>query len=197
MAVPGCVTVNISDIQIIAPDGATLSDLYPMPNVQNTWYKNMTWFANISGQYLMCSKALDSSGFPSKSSCFTLIVGIPTPTANLSTAYPANNSTIAPVTASVTFQVSFNVEVIKPTLAAYVRIFSANNPNASVYEIDSAIHTGSVDTTTFTTNQMSFPVPLQNFAHGWYYVKLDYGNYSLFVYDLRPEPLYILCLLKL
>lgn len=143
-----------------------------MENNPIQWYKMLYWQPSVPGNFLICSRATDTSYLASDSSCFTLLVGITDPQVDLSSLYPNN------VDINVTsefdmqlFNLSFTVDVIKPTRSAYIRVFS-NESNQQVFSLDSYL----LNTTQLTSStNMSFEIPVGLFTPGGYYILIDLG----------------------
>jgi hypothetical protein len=143
--------------------------MIPLPQHQKTWYKTLSWNTTKAGQYLICSKAVDTSFLVSRSSCYTVIVGITIPTINESTIYPTG--LIFPTNNFYVFSCNYTTEVLKPSVKAYINVHSSIN-GTIVYQIDSA----SKGTTKFTEFRlMEFFVPKNILPDGFYYLTFDFG----------------------
>ena len=145
------------------------------------WFKILYWQPSVPGNFLICSKATDTSYLASNSSCFTLLVGISDPQVDLSSLKPNNvNITVTSELDMQTFNLSFTVDVIKPTRSAYIRVFSAAD-NQQVYSLDSYL----TNTTQITSpTDMSFELPVGALSPGQYYILIDSGiaKYFLFLF---------------
>jgi hypothetical protein len=147
--------------------------MIPLPQYQKTWYKTLSWNPTNAGQYLICSKAVDTSLQVSRQTCYTIVVGSIVPTINQTTLHPTG--IITSNSKFVTFTCNYTTDVLKPTAAAYIYVYSATN-NTLLYQINSA----SVNTTKYLNNrQMSFDIPVATLPNGNYYLTFDYGNLNL------------------
>ena len=162
--------LDLTDISIIGPSGSVISELLPLPLYDKTWYKTLSWNVTKAGQYLICSKAVDTSQLVSRQSCYTIVVGTVLPTINQTTLYPTGP--IVPSSSFIKFTCNYTSDVLKPTATAYINLYSTSN-NKILYKINSA----AVNTTRFVDNrQMSFDIPVGTLPIGNYYLTFDYGK---------------------
>ena len=177
VATPGCFLENITDIEIIAPVGSNTSSLLLKSYDAKKWYKILSWESATIGTYLICSKAYDTTGLISQSTCYTVLVGTPIPTINQTSIYPTG--LVFPTYNSFIFYCEYEANVTKPTVDAYINIYLVNDNSTSnntndtlVYKINSASRG---TTNFFNSTWMSFSIPLGILPSGFYYFTFDYG----------------------
>lgn len=90
-----------------------------------TFYKNVTFVASTSGQYMICGSAMDTVGLTSPLYCYAVTVGISQPSVNQSTMSPIGSISIVP-TIPVNFTCRFNVPIKRSTTTAAITLFDAS-----------------------------------------------------------------------
>lgn len=154
-----------------------MSELQILSYNEKIWYKNLTWNATDAGQYLICSTASDTSNSISISSCYTILVGTTITSIIEDTIYPIGlvNSFASNV---LTFKCNYTTEIMKPTISAYINIYSALD-DARVLKIDSS----AANTTRIINRvQMAFDVFLMSLDDGYYYITMDYGKQKSLIF---------------
>jgi hypothetical protein len=135
------------------------------------YYKNVSWTPTLTnarlGPYIICATIGDTTCLYSPNYCITLFVGASAP-------YLVSNSLVLEITNGInlTWSISFNTKVQKPTTSAYIRYFNINDTEVlSIDTSNSSLITYN-NQTTYTSLKWT---TLNNFADGSYYIKFDRG----------------------
>ena len=126
----------INEIQTVSPAGTEKSELFNIKQ-SNIYYVNISWTpANHQKRatHLFCYTATNTAGLSSSQTCIELLAGYNAPSPILETATP-NQQAIHPF--NTTWQISFNKNISRPIITAYIT-FNEQNSNAEVYRIDSS-----------------------------------------------------------
>jgi hypothetical protein len=157
---------------VIGPQGvSTTNEILVNGSNPKQYYKNVSWTPTLTnaqlGPYIICATIGDTSCLFSPNYCITLYVGVSAP-------YLVSNSLVLEITngTNLTWKISFNTKVQKPTTSAYIRYFNINDTEVlSIDTSNSSLITYN-NQTTYTSLKWT---TLNNFADGSYYIELDGG----------------------
>ena len=173
VAFENCTQETITDIQIIGPSGSSYSTLNKVPGSPDQWYENITWTPTQSqiGPNILCAIATSSSLLASDLSCFTVLVGITDPQIISASPFGVLADSFAYSSSGfLSFNIAFNVQILKPTKPAYIRIFSQTT-NTEVYKVDAS----TISAANFQKNNLILNIPVGTLSPDKYYVLFDYG----------------------
>ena len=163
MATSGCSNVEITSIQVFAPNGISVGELQHVQGT-NHYYINIAWMPTANQQndtHYLCFVAVNSVGLSSEPFCMQLAVGYHPPapipeSANHQLVYPSNN----------TLHIMFDRNIQRPSTSAFIRYRLGNE----VYLIDALS-----SEVTFNESSLSI-VSNHTFAEGsGYYITFDRG----------------------
>ena len=126
--------------------------------------------------YFVCSTATNSALLSSITSCITFLTGLPEPRVIESTVSPTNvylTTIIGDLTGTQTFSCLFNIDVVKPSVSSYIRVYSAIT-NLQVYALDASLSNNNIQF--LSSTNMSFTIPIGILPIGTYYILFDWGN---------------------
>ena len=128
--------ISITEIQTVPPLGTRVEELTQVAN-STVSYVNVSWTPTINQQnqtHLFCFTAVGSDRIAGDQTCIDLLPGHYPPEPISSTAYP-NNQLVFP--SNTTFQVTFNMAIVRPSLSASVS-FHEFHSDQVVYNIDAS-----------------------------------------------------------
>jgi hypothetical protein len=163
-----CPNVSINEIQVLGPHGLLSSPAASLTGLTDQWFSDisLTMDPNYSKGDLICTIASDTNGHSSLFSCaFVYVASIYLLN---STAKPTG---IINTNNSISFQISFNDLVKRPSNNAYIHIYNLNGTEVAMLKVNNA-------TNVFFNNDLktiSFNFPPCSFAPGSYYITFDQG----------------------
>ena len=131
-ALLGWFNVSITSIQVIAPLGASKSELHQI-GLQVRHQTIVTWTPTVNQQndtHLLCPMAVNSDNLTSLQSCVKLAAGYHPPTSLPKSATP-NHQLVYP--SNITLQIMFDRRIQHPLSSAFIKFYRSRE---MVYQID-------------------------------------------------------------
>lgn len=185
--------MTVIEIQVLGPSGTLSSAISLVSGTTDQWQVTITWTPTAAqiGQNIICAKANDNVMLSSDLHCFTLLAGIYPPKLLGATKTPSgvlSPATLAGVSGFITWSISFDQPVLKPSKSAYIFFYQANgvllyqigiyknynfkNLTASLFFFKDV---SVFPTVSFINNDTVTFLTFNNFADGSYYITFDYG----------------------
>ena len=168
IALTACRNVTITSIQVIAPIGASKSELQQLSISSLRYQTNITWTPTVDQQndtHLLCYMAVNAENLTSEQHCVKLAVGYHPPTPLRELATP-NHQLVYP--SNITLQIMFDGRIQRPSSSAFIKFHKSGEV---MYQID----TSSSLEVIFNGPSLTI-VPNYTFTKGSvYYINFDEG----------------------